>query len=219
VRKQPQTLTFVHENDPWSIDLLGFLNKRLPTGATIRFDELLSRASSADWRMEGRVQVMPQPLLTLYLATHFSQTLLNATVLRALELALVIRHDSAHGTLKWSDFVREARVIGGMRFVYPALIFVEQLAPGTIPADVTQAAALDASKNLRDVMGKLTLVTAQPLNRHSARERFMWAANWREGIVQIASELSFDGRGMPLEAAVYSIGTKLWALRRRRYST
>ncbi|HEX4158544.1 MAG TPA: nucleotidyltransferase family protein [Rhizomicrobium sp.] len=219
VSQLPRTLTMVHEADPWSIDVLGSLDKRLPTGARIRFDALLSRTSLADWPAAGRAQVMSQPLLALYLAVHFCQTLLNATVLRALELVLVIRRDSALGTLDWNDFLRDANILGGLRFVYPALVFVERLAPGTVPASVMEAATRDASENLQNIVMNLTLATAQPLDRHSIRERFMWASNWRECVFQIASELSVDGRGTPLKAAAYSIGTKLWALRRRRYST
>lgn len=219
VRRLPRTLTMVHEDDPWSFDILGSLDKRLLTGARVGFDALCARTSLADHRTEGDARFLPQPLLTLYLAVHFSQTLLNATVLRALELVLVIRRDNAAGILDWDDFVHVARMAGGMRFVYPALMFVEQLAPGTIPAGVMDAATADAPKNLRNVVANFTLATAQPLDRHSVRERFMWAAGWRERLIQIAGELSLDGRGMPREAAAYSIGTKLWALRRRRYSS
>lgn len=219
VRPTPKTLTLVHEDDPWSIDILATLDKRLPTGRKVAFDALRSRTQPADWLAGAGAQAMRQPLLALYLAVHLSQTLLNATVLRALELVLVIRRDAAEGTLDWSEFVQAAKVIGGARLVYPALVFVEQLAPGIIPAGVMEAATADASKNLRDVVVHLDLATAQPLDRHSVRERFMWATNWREVVFQIASELSLDGRGKSFEDAIYSIGTKLWALRRRRYST
>jgi Uncharacterised nucleotidyltransferase len=219
VRRFPRTLAFVHEDDPWSIDILGTLDKRLSTGARICFDALSSYARRADWPGNVRAQVMGQPLLALYLAVHFSQTLLNATVLRALELVLVIRRDSADGTLEWEDFLGAAAIMGGPRYVYPALVFVEQLAPGTIPSSVMEAATSDASKNLCNVVATLTLATAQPLDRHSMQERFMWAGSWRERFLQIASELSFDGRGKPFDMAIHSIGTKLWALRHRRYST
>jgi hypothetical protein len=67
-------------------------------------------------------------------------------------------------------------------------------------------------------MARLTLATAQPLDRHSVSERFMWAGSWSETLLQAAGELSIDGRGKPLGAALYSIGTKLWALRGRRYT-
>lgn len=219
VRQIPRTLTFVHEDDPWSIDLLATLDKRMPTGTNVVFDALRSRTHPVDQLGRVRAEVMKQPLLTLYLAAHFSQTLLNATILRALELVLIIRRDAAERTLDWAEFVDAAKIIGGARFVYPALVFVEQLAPNTIPPGVMEIATADASKNLRNIIARLHLAAAQPLDRHSIRERFMWTTNWRETLFQVGSELSLDGRGKPFADAVYSIGTKLWALRRRRYST
>jgi hypothetical protein len=216
-RRQPRTLKFVHEDDPWSIDVLASLNKRLPTGFTMEFDVLRSCMQLADSREEEHFQVMAQPLLALYLAAHFSQTLLNATILRALEIVFVIRGGGEDPSFNWADFADSAGTMGGLRFVYPALVLVDQLAPGTIPAEILQAAERDAP-NLRRAMANITLAGAQPLDRHSVRERFMWAANRREVLSQIAGELSLDDRGVPFGAAIYSIGTKLWALRRRRYS-
>jgi hypothetical protein len=161
---------------------------------------------------------MRQPLLALYLAAHISQTLLNVTVLRLFELALIIRRDSAEGKLDWRGFLQGASAMGGARFVYPALVFAAQLAPDTIPDDVMAAGAADAPKHLRNVIGRLTVSSAQPLDRHSVSERFMWAASGREGAKQIAGELFIDRRGRPFGQALYSIGTKLWALGRGRYS-
>jgi hypothetical protein len=105
-----------------------------------------------------------------------------------------------------------------MRYVYPALLFVEQLAPDTIPGEVMAAAAMDAPKNLCKVVEQLAIASAQPLHRHSVRERFMWAGTARERLTQIAGELFIDGRGRPIEQSLYRIGTKLWALGRGRYT-
>jgi hypothetical protein len=218
LRREPRTLTYVHQDDPWSIDVQGTLDRYFLTGAQIRLDRLLSWDECGAWAPCRSGRVMQQPLLVLYLAVHISQILLNATLLRLTELALVIRRDKAAGTLDWPAFLDGAAAIGGARFVFPALVLCEQLVPGTIPADVLAAATADAPKNLRCVMARLTVADAQPLDRHSLSERFMWAANWRECLRQIVGELAFDGRGRPLEQTLYSTGTKLWALRRRRYS-
>lgn len=216
VSMHPRTLAFVHENDPWSVDVLGSLDKHLTTGARIKFDSLLSHIGPANFPVGA--SIMRQPLLALYLAAHFSQTLLNATIVRAFELVQVFRRDCADGSLDWEEFVGGGVAIGGLRFVYPALVMVEQLARETIPRTVIDAATSDAPQTLRNAMARLTLATTQPLDRHSVSERFMWAAGWRETLVQAAGELSIDGRGKPVDAALYSIGTKLWALRRRRYT-
>ncbi|HEY2446892.1 MAG TPA: nucleotidyltransferase family protein [Rhizomicrobium sp.] len=216
--REPRTLAYVHRDDPWSFDVLGMLDKRLATGARIRLDRLLSSGGRAAWPQNHLAGVMAQPLLALYLAIHISQILLNATLLRLTELILVVRRDSAAGLLDWQEFLNGAAAIGGARFVYPALVLCEQLAPQTIPVEVLDAAAADAPRNLRQVMVRLTVEAAQPLDRHSVSERFMWASNWSECLRQVAAELAFDGRGRPIRQTLYSTGTKLRALRRRRYS-
>jgi hypothetical protein len=216
--REPRTLVYVHRDDPWSLDVQGTLDRRLPTGAQIRLDGLLTRGERAAWPPCHQARAMQQPLLALYLAVHVSYTLLNATLLRLAELTLVIRRDRAAGTLDWQEFMKGAAAIGGARFVFPALTLCEQLAPGTIPIDVLETATGDAPQNLRDVVARLTVAGAQPLDRHSFSERFMWAANWRERLWQIAGEIAFDARGRPLKQSLYSTGTKLWALRQRRYS-
>lgn len=215
-RRSPCTLSFVHEDDPWSIDLLGSLDKRLPTGQRLTFGGLVRCCEDLEW-FPG-ASGMRQPLLALYLAVHISQTLLNATLLRVFELASVCRHDDAAGKLDWDEFLCNAAVIGGVRFAYPALSFVEKLAPGTIPGHVMTAAAADAPQNLRVVIDRLSLSEAQPLDRHSVSERFMWAGTGREGLKQIATELFVDDQGRPLGSALYRIGSKLWALGRGRYA-
>jgi hypothetical protein len=216
--REPRTLAYVHRDDPWCLDVQGTLDRRLPTGAQIGFDRLLAGGDQGVWPPCHAGGIMRQPLLSLYLAVHISQTLLNATVLRLVELVMVIRRDGAAGTLDWRVFSIGGSAPAGAACALPALVLCEQLAPGTIPSDVLAAARADAPTNLRDVVARLTVAGAQPLDRHSFSERFMWAANWRERFRQIAGELVFDARGRPLEQALYSTGTKLWALRRRRYS-
>ena len=215
----PQTLAFVHKDDPWSIDVLGTLDRQLATGTRIRFANLHACTETADLFSGTEARVMRQPLLALYLASHMSQTLLNVTVLRALELALVIRRDSAEGRFDWDAFLRGASVIGGARFIYPALVFTRQLTPRTIPGEVMAEVAADAPRNLRRVVESLTIASAQPLRRHSVSERFMWAATGREGLRQIASELFVDGQGRPMGESMYRLGSKLWALGRGRLSS
>jgi hypothetical protein len=209
---------YVHRDDPWSLDVQGSLNRRLLTGVQVELDKLYRPADTIRWPLSDKASALPQPLLTLHLAAHISQILLSATLLRVTELVLVIRADEASGQLRWQDFLRGAKAIGGARFVYPALIFCEQLAPGTVPAAVLAACAADAPENLRDVMARLSIDTAQPLGRYSVGERFMWAGNWAERVKQVAGELAMDGRRQPLGRTFYSIGTKLWALRHGRYT-
>lgn len=214
--RRPRTLTFVHEDDPWSIDVLGSLDRRLPTGQRLKFANVLPCAEASDWCPGAHV--MREPLLALYLATHLSQTLLNVTVLRVLEFVLVIRRDGGEGTFDWNAFLRGAALIGGARFVYPALAFARQLAPDTISGEIMAEVASDVPKSLGRAIEPLTVASAQPLRRHSLSERFMWAGTGRERLRQIASEIFVDGQGRPGSERLHRIGSKLWALGRGRYS-
>ena len=206
----PRTLTFVHQDV--------HAGRRLIQHEQIRFGNPLPCSERADWFPGRQAFVMRQPLLALYLAVHLSQTLLNVTVLRVLELAVVVRRDFSAGRLDWNAFLRAASAMGGLRFAYPALSFVAQLGSDIIPHEVMAAAIEDAPANLREAVGRLTIASAQPLDRHSVSERFMWAGTAREGVRQIASEVFVDGQGRPFRHALYSIGSKLWALGRGRYS-
>ena len=217
-REEPHTLAYVHQDDPWFFDVQGSLNRRLLTGKQVTLDALFSPAAMMTWPLSTRGRVLKQPLLALHLAAHISQILLSATLQRVVELILVIRKDEASGALRWDEFLAGAEKIGGGRLIYPALEFCEQLAPGTVPARVLEACRADAPRNLRQVVGSLSVGTAQPLGRHSFRERFMWAGTWRERLQQVAGEFALDGRRQPLPATLRSVGTKLWALRRGRYT-
>ena len=217
-RAEPLTLAYVHQDDPWFFDVQGSLNRRLLTGRQVTLDALFSPLATTPWSVTGQGRTLKQPLLALHLAAHISQILLSATLQRVVELILVIRKDEATGTLDWDDFLAGAEKIGGGRLVYPALAFCEQLAPASVPAHVLDVCRADAPRNLRQVVGNLSVGTAQPLGRHSFRERFMWAGNWRERLQQVAGEFALDGSRQPLTATLRSVGTKLWALRRGRYT-
>jgi hypothetical protein len=180
------------------------------------FDAVYRPDETEEWKLSRDGAALPQPLLALHLAAHISQALINATLLRLVELIFVIRADVAAGRLHWQEFLEAADAIGGRRFVYPALMFCEKLAPDTIPRGVLESCAADAPRNLRTLMKRLSIEDAQPLGKHSLRERFMWAGNWTERLKQLVGEFALDGRQQPFGRTLYSVGTKLWALRRGR---
>ena len=218
VRREPRTLTYVHSDDPWNLDVQASLNRRLPTGEMVLLDQFLATAARQDWSLSSLAQTLSQPFLTLHLAAHVSQVLQSASLLRLVELVLVIRTDSDTGLLNWDEFLAKATSLGS-EFVYPALYFCEKLAPGTIPQSVLASCRNGASRKLRAVIETLPLASIQPLGRHSFKERFMWASNWRGVRDQLFCELMFDGQGRSPSQILYSYGTKLFALSRRRLTT
>ena len=218
MRAEPRTLMYVHRDDPWSFDVQASLNRLLPTGAQIDLDALYDPEHLDAWDLSDEAAVLRQPLLTLHLAAHISEALLTASLSRVTELVLVIRADMASGKFHWDEFLDGLGALGGGRFVYPALVLCEQLAPGTVPTRVLSVCASDAPKNLRAVMANISLHSAQPLHRHSVHEHFLWASNWTERVRQMAGALGADGRGHPLRRTLYDVGTKLWVLSRGRYT-
>ncbi|HEY4076030.1 MAG TPA: nucleotidyltransferase family protein [Rhizomicrobium sp.] len=214
IRRLPVTLLHIHRDDPWGLDVQSSLNRHLATGSVVMLDRLLG-ACSRDWSLSPAASVPAQPLLALHLAAHISETFHNVTLLRLCELILVLRQDCASGDLRWDDFLEGARTIGGGHFVYPALHLCEQLAPGTIPAEVLRACRAGAPVQLLSLLASHSPATVQPLGRHSLRERFMWVDSLRGVAGQVRTELGLDGR-KSFGRALYDGGTKLWALGRRR---
>ena len=56
------------------------------------------------------------------------------SLLRLVELVLVIRKDCAAGLLCWDAFLAMAERTGSLGFAFPALKLCDELAPGTVPA-------------------------------------------------------------------------------------
>jgi len=214
-RKEPYTLCYLHRDDPWYLDITDSLDRPLATGGRIPFDRFLPTMTPGSWPLLEGVRTLPQPILSLYLAAHISEALQNITLIRVFELVQVLQRDSHSGALDWDAFLECAKTIGP-RFAFPALHFCEELAPGVVPTPVLQACEADTPIALKRVIGDLTLARAEPLGRHSLRERFLWAHNWQQRLGQLRLELGFDRQGRNLIQLAYSFGTKLRAIGRGR---
>ena len=174
VPETPRSLDFVHQDDPWTIDLQASFDRHFPAGKIVRLDELASSAAMAAWPLSDCANVLPQPLLTLHLAVHASQGFNSLTLMRLTELALVIRADRANGILIWEEFVELADRIGALGFVYPAFLFTEELAAGTIPADILARCAAAAPRAVRRFLSGHTCWSVQRIHRWSRQEAFVW---------------------------------------------
>jgi len=181
----PRTLTFLHRDDPWSIDLHHSLDQAVAAGAPpVRFDG----ARPLDGRGPSAAP-LDQPLLLLHLAVHAGGGLHNLTLLRLVELHFVIRRDGADGGLSWPAFVRTGRAIGALGYAYPALRLCEDLVPGTVPAWVLERCAAAAPARVVRIVARLAPATAQRVERSSIAEHFMWSAGWPGLCRQLAADL------------------------------
>ena len=98
----PRALTLVHADDPWSIDLHASLDIFVSAGAPLaRLDLAGPMTGLARWAPNPRARTLDQPLLLLHLAAHAGSGLQNLTLLRLVELHLVIRRDLTDGALSW----------------------------------------------------------------------------------------------------------------------
>nr|WP_299857123.1 nucleotidyltransferase family protein [Sphingomonas bacterium] len=166
----PRTLSFVHYRDPWSIDVQHSLNRRYAPGAPIaRLDDLHGNGPA----ILGAA-TLPQPLLLLHLAVHAGCGFQNLTLIRLVELILVIRHDGESGALAWPAFLDAGRRAGALGMAFAALQLCEELAPGTVPVDALTACHDAAPARLRRLVARLTPATAHRVARRSFAEKFVW---------------------------------------------
>jgi hypothetical protein len=189
-RPEPRSLTYVHAEDPWSVDLHRALNITVGEGTPLAaLDRGAPLASRGRWTVDPRAGVLDQPLLLLHLAAHAGAGWQNLTLLRQVELVLVIRADLAAGRLSWDGFVEVGARTGALSYAYPALALAEKLAPGVVPVEVLGQCAARAPKAVRRALERLTPATAQRIDRNSVGEHFMWAEGWRGRLRLLASDI------------------------------
>lgn len=191
VPRLPRSLTLTHGDDPWSIDLHSALDLRVSTGALLaRLDLGGPMDSRRPWACSPAAVALDQPLLLFHLAIHAGAGLQNLTLLRLVELSLVIRRDTAEGRLSWEAFLAMGQRTGLLGFAYPALRLCEDLTPGTVPETVLERCAHAAPRGVPRIVRRLTPATAQRIDRTSIAEHFMWSDGWRQRAEQLAADIA-----------------------------
>ena len=210
-RREPRSLTYVHADDPWSIDLHSSLNISVGPGAPLAALDLgRPLASGARWPAAAHAGALDQPLLLLHLATHAGAGWQNLTLLRQVELVLVIRQDLAARRLAWDAFLDLGARTGSTGYAYPALHLAEKLAPGLVPTEVLAHCAGKAPRTVRRALERLTPGTAQRIDRNSVGEHFMWAEGWRGRLSLLTADLLPAGRSWPEFRRIYE--ARAWSL-------
>lgn len=208
---EPRSLTYVHAADPWSIDLHNALKISVGAGMpTADLDRATPTAGAARWTVDPRARVLDQPLLLLHLAAHAGAGWQNLTLLRQVELVLVIRQDLAAGRLSWEGFLEAGARTGALGYAYPALRMAGALAPGAVPDAVLDRCAACAPGAVRRALDRLTPASAQRIDRASVGEHFMWVQDWRGGLRLLLSDLILAGRPWPELRRIYE--ERAWRL-------
>ncbi len=211
--RHPRSIWLAHEGDPWSVDLHSSLNFSAGAGAPlVRFDSAEPIETSEPWPLDDRAGVLAQPLLLLHLAVHASGGLHSLTLLRMIEIVLVVRHDTTARRLSWDDFLHAGAETNALGAAYPALDMAERLAPGTIPAHVLKISAEVVPVRARSIIDRLEPATAHRVDRASVGEHFMWASGFSGWARQLASDLAPTSGFWPIYQA------RAYRLLRRRVS-
>ena len=176
-----QSLDFTHETNPFTIEMHGSLDREFYGVRTLRFGFIAQLGLVDAPALHTHARVLAQPLLSTYLAAHASEELHQLQLIRLVELALLLRRDSAAGDLDWRELDAMLSDRTAHRFTYPAFSLVERLAPGTIDPWFYERLDGFASKRMKNVLERMSPATAQRLDELSLDERFLWA----EGSVEI----------------------------------
>lgn len=201
----PRSLWLVHGDDPWTVDLHHSLDVSLGDGVgTVGIGQAAGRGGGA-WRADNAARVLEQPRLLLHLAVHAGSALHNLTLLRLVELILVIRADRAAGALDWDHFQRLATEVAALGYCFPALAMCERLAPGTVPSHILADCRARSTPAARRIVASLSPAMAQRVDRMSLTEHFMWSAGAMGRIRTLMADLVPNGPP-----------GQLWPLYRRR---
>jgi hypothetical protein len=200
--REPRSIWLAHADDPWSVDLHSSLNFSAGPGAPlVRFDASDPIETSEPWPLDDGAGVLAQPLLLLHLAVHASGGLHSLTLLRIIEIVLVVRQDIAAGRFSWDDFLHVGALTNALGASYPALAMAEKLAPGTIPAHVLKISSEIAPARARAIVAGLEPATAHRVERASVAEHFMWATGFSGWARQLASDLAPGSHFWPIYQA------------------
>lgn len=196
----PRSLYHTHADDPFAIELHGSLERDFCGVRRVTLSDGIERTIPFP-EVGPRARVLGQPELLCYLALHASEEIQNLTLLRLLELVLVIRRDAGR-SFTWDDVGALLEQHGALRFAYPAFAFAERLAPGTVDARVLAALRADAPARARVVIEAPSTAAGPHLHRVSLRQRYMLARGPAEHMRRFARTLwPIAGGGSPRRLA------------------
>lgn len=176
VAEKPVTLTYVHQDDPWSIDLHEGVTRKLAGSSRMAdIDSLVPIVALESWPVSASGSVFPPPLLLAHLLTHASSYLDSLTLQRQYEIILVIRKNGGGGAFDWMAFADLCDRAGAWPVLYPALRCAEQLSPDLIPGPIMMRSRKAAPPSVRKLIEAHSAASAHRVGRWSWGEKYMWA--------------------------------------------
>ena len=191
---RPLTLTFVHRDDPWSIDLHESVTRKLAGGSHIvDIGTLIPSVALEKWGISGAGGVFPPPLLLAHLLVHAGCSFESLTLQRQYEIALVIRKHGGRERFDWSAFTVLCDRAGLWPFLYPALCCAERLSPSLVPDPIMLRSRDAAPPMVQKLVESHSAASIHRAARWSWTERFMWADGMLPRLRQLVDELGVPG--------------------------
>lgn len=187
---KPATLTYVHRDDPWSIDLHESVSRKFGGGSrTVEIDALIPTVTLDRWRISRNGNVFPPPLLLIHILMHASCSFESLTLQRQYEISLVIRKNGGREGFDWPAFTALCDRTDLWPFLYPALRCVAQLSTDLIPDPIMQRSRSAAPSTVRKLIEAHSAASAHRVGRWSWTERYMWADGMLASLRQVVDEL------------------------------
>ncbi|HET7816693.1 MAG TPA: nucleotidyltransferase family protein [Sphingomicrobium sp.] len=214
-RRFPQSLSLVHRDDSWTIDLHTSANRRSSAGGPVlAFDDIARRGPHCRSTLHPGAQVLRPAAAILFLACHAGYQFQNLRLVRLVELVLAIRHAQQQHSLCWEEVVGLGAETATLSCAYPAFKLADALAPGTVPVSILRKCEQAAPNAVVRLVAAMRPATAQRLTHCSMEERYMWASTWQSKARQFLNDLvPFDE---PLPSMLGTMRTRFWRIIRRR---
>jgi hypothetical protein len=212
----PRSLTLVHTDDRFSIDLHGSLDIDFFGVYTVPFDRVAGRmrTPAPAW---PQAYVLAQPLLAAHHAVHASHGMHGLTLIRLVELSLMLRRDM-RARDDWQQLGALLHELRAERFALLAFALVDTLAPGTVDPHFLEQLYSASPARLRHAASTLQPVDAQRLEGLSLSERFLWASGVREHARRLAVMIWPTGAGGPVSRLLRIYRDRIYRIARRQVS-
>jgi hypothetical protein len=203
----PRSLELLHSGAHYGIDLHESLTRNF-----FGVRRLTIEGDTEQVDVRGTTfRVLSQPARLAFHALHASEGLDNLTLIRLVEIVLMIRHDTGR-SLDWNDLIECLRHAGALRFAWPAFALADRLAPGTVDPAALRTLHDAATPAMRHVVAGLSPSGAQRLDTLALRERFMWCSGPADHARRLAHMLlpTPAGRSPTRLATLYA--DRLWRI-------
>ncbi len=214
----PRSLELLHADSQYAIDLHASLERNFFGVRTVRPTRLDESTGRPAPELGAPVRVLQQPERLLYHALHASEGLYNLTLVRIVELVLMIRRDRATGAFEWAEAEAALRDRDLDRFCYPALALAERLAPGTVDPAILRRVTDAATARMRRIVSGLAPADAQRLESVSLAESFMWCETQGDYLRRLVHMLAPAPAGRSLRRLTRQYRERFYRILRRTVS-